>query len=365
MTIVNVMWGSGCAFASVHKVHRLILSQADKREPQQTWLLQGKTVAGLDERGRVRFWRLPRRLLKGRLLWRWLQLPWRWAMRRALQDCGARLVLIDGMGAARILLPVISRMPNLHGVVIFHGHVGLRRSDRRLLTEFPSACLRLVAVSEALATALNHQLAMPVTVLRSAMEPMDFRQNLLGRQDARRELGLSDDCLVMGAVGRLVPDKGFETLIEAFAVVAQRQRTLQLVILGEGESRSILEQRIATLGLEARVSMPGHRGDAATLYQAFDWILVPSFAEGLGLVLQEAVMANVPVMVSDLPVFHEQLGESGLYAKAGDIQAWASGLERCLELDGAQVVENQALTLNAEGAWQRFGETCQQLLVVE
>lgn len=365
MTIVNVMWDSGCAFSSVHKVHRLILSQADKRVPQQTWLLQGEAVAGLDAPGAGRFWRLPRRLLKGRHLWRWLQLPWRWVMRRALQDCDARLVLIDGMGAARIMLPVISRMPDTQGVVIVHGHVSLRRSDRTLLTNFPSARLRLVAVSEVLATALNHQLAMPVTVLRSAMEPMSFRQNLLGRQEARRELGLADDCLVMGAVGRLVPDKGFETLIEAFAVVAQKQRTLQLVILGEGESRSILEQRVATLGLEARVSMPGHRGDAATLYQAFDWILVPSFAEGLGLVLQEAVMANVPVMVSDLPVFHEQLGESGLYARAGDIQAWASGLDRCLELDGAQVVENQALTLNAEGAWQRFGETCQQLLVVE
>lgn len=365
MTIVNILWGSGCAFASVHKVHQLILSQLDERVPRQTWLLQGEAVVGLDAPEGTRFWHLPRRLLKGRHIWSWLQIPWRWAMRRALQDCGARLVLIDGMGAARILLPVISRMPDMHCVVIFHGHATLRSSDRTLLTEFPSARLRVVAVSKVLAATLNHDLVMPVTALRSAIEPVNFRQNLLGRQAARRKLGLDDDCLVMGAVGRLVPDKGFETLIEAFAVVAQRQRALQLMILGDGESRLILEQRIAALGIEGRVSMPGHTGDVATLYQAFDWVLIPSFAEGLGLVLQEAVMASVPVLVSDLPVFHEQLGVSGLYTKAGDTQAWVAGLERCLELDGAQVAERQADALNAEVAWQRFSNTCEQLLAIE
>ncbi|MDP2242728.1 glycosyltransferase [Pseudomonas sp.] len=286
-------------------------------------------------------------------------------MRRALQDCGARLVLIDGMGAARILLPVISRMPGIHGVVIFHGHASLRRSDLTLLNEFPTARLRVVAVSEVLTAALSHELAIPVTALRSAMEPARFRQNLLERQAARRKLSLDDDCLVMGAVGRLVPDKGFETLIEAFAAVAQEQRVLQLMILGEGESRTILEQRIVELGLEDRVSMPGHRDDVASLYQAFDWVLIPSSAEGLGLVLQEAVMASVPVIVSDLPVFHEQLGESGLYAKAGDTLAWVGGLERCLELDGAKVAERQAHALNAEKAWRRFSNTCEQLLTIE
>lgn len=55
-----------------------------------------------------------------------------------------------------------------------------------------------------------------------------------------------------------------------------------MVIVGEGQARAALEARIEQLGLQGKVSLPGHLSDAATLYRAFDWVAVPSIQEGWG-----------------------------------------------------------------------------------
>ena len=120
-------------------------------------------------------------------------------------------------------------------------------------------------------------------------------------------------------------------LIEAFARASARQPGLQLAIIGEGPQHAVLQQRIDALGLAERVHLRGHREDLQQLYRAFDWLLVPSRSEGLGLVVQEAVMADVPVVCSDLEVFREQLRDTGGYLPVADESAWAeaSSAVRC------------------------------------
>lgn len=364
MTIVNVMWSSGPAFASVHKVHHQMLSLIAEQSIQ-SWLLQGVEEACHDSVGDVRVWQLPRRLVKGRRVWRWLQLPLRWRMRQALRERKARLVLLDGIGTARLLLPVISCLSEVRGVVVFHGQTNLRPRDVALLHALPASQLRLIAVSEVLAKLLQTQLGMPVAALRSSLDPYDFSRGLLSGAEARQRLGVAAHDRVLGAVGRLVPDKGFETMLKAFATVAREQDDLRLVLVGEGELRPALERRILDLGLQGRVLLPGHLDDMARLYRAFDWMLIPSFVEGLGLVLQEAVMAGVPVLASDIPVFHEQLGNAGLYAAAGDAESWKKMLRGCLALDPLEVAGRQVRFLDPERAWQRFSDTCKELLVID
>ncbi|MCE6983802.1 glycosyltransferase, partial [Pseudomonas frederiksbergensis] len=87
-----------------------------------------------------------------------------------------------------------------------------------------------------------------------------------------------------------------------------------------------------------------------------------SHAEGLGLVLQEAVMAEVPVLCSDLSVFREQLGDAGLYAPAGDPQAWAKAIIDCAGLPAEQVAAAQQQALAPDQAWQRFSQASRELL---
>ncbi|MNP22598.1 Glycosyltransferase Gtf1 [compost metagenome] len=262
-----------------------------------------------------------------------------------------------------MLLPVLLELPNVRAVVIFHGSTRLRDSDRTLLRDFPASRLALVAVSRTLAVSLEEDLCLPIVPLRSALEPTSYCARLLARDAARRELGIAEaDVRVMGAVGRLVNDKGFDYLLEAFAVALKQQPDLRLVIVGEGPARTALEQQVKRLGMQGKVMLPGHRQGLEQFYRGFDWVLIPSRDEGLGLVLQEAVMAGVPVLISDLPVFREQLGDAGCYAGIGDQRAWAQAIERCAILDARQIAANQLRALSPEAAWQRFSLESRSLL---
>ena len=358
MSILNIMWAGGSAFASVQKVHRQVLASIDCGAPVHTWLLQGSAQEGEEAVA----WHLSSAQLKGRHLWKLLGPRMRARFRRALpQD--VKVVLLDGIGVARALLPVLKTLPDVRVVVLFHGETRLRSADRELFAQFSEARLTVAAVSQTLAASLQQSLQRPVAVLRSAFNPDAFRAAMLPRDQARARLGvLAGDAPVLGAVGRLVGSKGFACLLDAFARVSAQQPEARLVIIGEGAGRADLEAQIERLDMHGKVLLPGHLDEAANLYTAFDWMAIPSSSEGLGLVLQEAVMAGVPVLTSELAVFREQVAEAGWYAPADDVEAWAQLLQRAFSADAGAIASGQLQALAPEQAWQDFTTTACRLL---
>lgn len=363
MTILNVMWAGGAPFASIHKVHQQILSQADPAIPIKTWLLQGSAAECGVEVDQAKEWKLSSARLKGRHVWR-LTKPWmRARFHKALKDSGAKVLLIDGLGVARTLLPVLAALPDIRAVVIFHGSSRLYESDRVLFQRLTPARLTLAAVSNTLADSMSHELQIPVMTLRSAFDPVAFRAAVVPRQEARRCLGLPQDGTpVLGAVGRLVWEKGFGCLLDAFAAALRERPDLRLVIIGEGSARAALEARVEHLGLRDSVTLPGHLDHAAQLYRAFDWVAIPSLNEGLGLIMQEAVMAGVPVLASALPVFREQLADAGWYAPIDDAHAWKDAILRAFSVSPEKVASDQYQVLAPEEAWLRFSQDARALL---
>ena len=91
-------------------------------------------------------------------------------------------------------------------------------------------------------------------------------------------------------------------------------------------------------------------------------MLIPSHSEGLGLVLQEAVMAHVPVVASDLPVFVEQLGLKGIYVSPNDVSGWVTAIEHVLDSDRRSLAIEQRHQLASEQAWERFRKSYVELL---
>ncbi|VVM41671.1 D-inositol-3-phosphate glycosyltransferase [Pseudomonas fluorescens] len=364
MTVLNVMWSGGAAYASIHKVHQQILEQAGPTASVKTWLLQGSvSECGLSV-GDVREWKLSSARLKGRHFWR-LTKPWMQAgFQKALMQSEAHLLLLDGLGVARTLLPLLKTLPRTRAVVIFHGSTRLRAADRELFGQLhASSRLTLVAVSNTLATQLSGDLQLPVMTMRSAFDPASFRSAVLSREQARTRLGLPlDDTPVLGAVGRFEDKKGFACLLEAFASALQQRPELRLVIIGEGSTRAALQARIDHLGLGTRVSLPGHLNEAAQLYSAFDWVAIPSLSEGLGLIMQEAVMAGVPVMSSELAVFREQLDHTGWYVAVDDVSAWSDAIVRAFGVSAKNVAAKQYLELAPDRAWSDFSQVARRLL---
>jgi glycosyltransferase involved in cell wall biosynthesis len=362
MSILNVMWAGGAPFASTHKVHQQILAQAQPSAPVKTWLLQGRASECGVNVGDVQEWGLSSARLKGRHFWR-LTKPWMKArFKSALQDSDAHVLLLDGLGVARTILPLLKSLPQVRAVVIFHGSTRLNASDHSLFQQVPASRLKLVAVSKTLANTLSQDLKLPVLTLRSAFDPAVFRAALLSREQARARLGLPLDAPVLGAVGRLTAKKGFICLLDAFAAALHERPDLRLVIVGEGTDRAALEAKIESKGLSDKVSLPGHLSDAARLYRAFDWVAIPSQSEGLGLIMQEAVMGGVPVLSSELDVFREQLADTGWYAPIQDVGAWHGAIVRAFEASPQTVAANQHQALAPEQAWLSFSQTARSLL---
>ncbi|QHG67334.1 glycosyltransferase [Pseudomonas putida] len=361
MNIVNMMWAGGSPYMSIHKVHQQVLSQAGADARISNWLLLGGELC--HGRGATRVWHMPQRALKGKHLWRLLR-PWlRLRLRRALEEAGAEVILLDGVGVARLVLPVLRQIPEVRAKVLFHGMTRLTASDVDLLNQLPAERLSIAAVSRTLAQSLEQDIGRPVQTLRMAFDPQAFTRPLLSREQAREALALPQTAgPLLGAVGRLVESKGFEMLVEAFANAAEHQPGMRLAIVGDGPLRASLQARIDARGLAGSVYLCGHHADLQQLYRAFDWLLVPSRAEGLGLVVQEAVMADVPVVCSDLPVFREQLLESGCYLPVGDVEAWAREIGRCDVPRALAMAARQRQTLAPEAAWQAFCDGSHSLL---
>lgn len=363
LDVLNVMWSGGSAFVSVQKVHRDILRQAGSDARVESLLLQPGEAEPLTELGPVSTLDLSPNRIKGRgagALRRWLDQR---RLRAWIAERQPRVVLLDGIGVAAYMLPLLRRLEDTRAVILFHGAKRLRPADIRLVQGFDAERLILMAVSGTLAAESAQQVGRPVGGCRVAIEPVAFRSALLSRDAARAALGLAETGgRTVGAVGRLVPDKGFELLVRSMADRLLEHPQDQLVIVGEGVARRDLLALAQQLGVAGQVHLVGHHPVVPRLYRAFDLICIPSKQEGLGLVLPEAVIAGVPVLASDLPVFHEQLSCDAGLLPSGDAEAWRCALAQVLEGDAQALAETQRVGLAAEAAWLRFVDTFGRVL---
>lgn len=142
--------------------------------------------------------------------------------------------------------------------------------------------------------------------------------NFLDKKLAREKLNLPENSLVIGSIGELHQNKGYEYLISAMAEIREQFPTLLCVIIGEGEERKNLEAQIAYSKLANQVRLTGNIPNAPTLLPAFDIFVLPSIKEGLPYVILEAGLASVPVIASDVGGIHEVITpeQTGLLTEA-------------------------------------------------
>jgi glycosyltransferase involved in cell wall biosynthesis len=117
--------------------------------------------------------------------------------------------------------------------------------------------------------------------------------------------------LVVGSVGRLVPIKAYETLVEAVMVMRERQMVRQLprfVIVGEGPERGRLEQIVEKGGLTRDIDLRGERSDVVEDLCEFDLFVLCSRSEGTSVSLLEAMSCGVCPVVTDVGGNAEVLG---------------------------------------------------------
>lgn len=139
--------------------------------------------------------------------------------------------------------------------------------------------------------------------------------------------------LVIGAVGRLSREKGFDILVRAAAETLRRDERAVLLILGEGAERPALERLSARLGVADRVLMPGYRSRAKDYFPLFHLFVLPSLTEGLPITLLEAMHAGVPIVATRVGGVADVLdhGRGGVLVQPGDSRVLAEAIRRCVD----------------------------------
>lgn len=208
--------------------------------------------------------------------------------------------------------------------------------SRRRVEEAVSAIDQVCAVSRAIADAAEG-LAVPrrpVAVVPNGADTAVFMPR--DAADARRRLGVPDDGPVVSYVGKLVPRKGVDHLVEAMGILGRRPGGApRLVAAGIGELREGLERRAADLGVADRIHWLGKlpHDEVGWAMSSGDAFVLPSLSEGLPTVVCEAMNCGLPVVATAVDGTPEAVrdGETGLLVPPRDPAALAEALGRLLD----------------------------------
>ncbi len=204
-------------------------------------------------------------------------------------------------------------------------------ADKRLLARFPL----VLAVSGEIRRELLRCGGSPdnVRVLLNGIDPAAFVRDRRREAEARATFGVGSDAFVLGAVGRLEPQKRFDLLLEAFAALLPRHPALRLLIAGEGSVRPPLEAKIAALGLDGRAVLVGQQTDIPLFHHALDLFVQSSEYEGTPNVVLEAMALETPVVATDVGGTSElcEDGVHGLIVPSHDVPALVTAITRMID----------------------------------
>jgi glycosyltransferase involved in cell wall biosynthesis len=239
-----------------------------------------------------------------------------------------------------------------HGHV-FHSYYGPIRTRvfiliERLLTKFVTD--RVIVVSEQQRREIAEEFQIgrinKFVVVPLGLDLKTFANASTRRTPLRQELGIGEDTLLVGIVGRLTEIKNHELFLRAAERFKRlwtemgESRTVRFIIIGEGSRRTALEELSASLGLTDDVTFTGGRKDPENFYPALDVAALTSRNEGTPLTLIEAMANERPVIATNVGGVVDLVGEQietrqgyqlcsrGLSVAAGDYEAFAAGLVR-------------------------------------
>lgn len=185
-----------------------------------------------------------------------------------------------------------------------------------------------------------------------------------GRREARVQLGLDKDSLILAFVGRIQPHKGPDVLISAAGEMVKHdpviKNKLQILIIGgvsggSGEELHRLQSLARFLGIQDRVRFipPTSREELPHWYRAADLVCVPSYSESFGLVALEAQACGTPVVAAAVGGLRTAVadGFSGSLVDGHDPRSWSAVLTRLLQEPQRRV----ALSMGALQHARRFG----------
>ncbi|MEQ1531391.1 MAG: glycosyltransferase [Methylococcales bacterium] len=249
----------------------------------------------------------------------------RW-LRQSRPD--AMLSMMSHTNLIAIVARIISRTPFRlvisERISLAHVVPGLKlRLVRSLMRKLYGKADHITTVSKAMADEISAFTKVDASKISAIYNPVIDKNFIRQMDEIDHNLHpwFSDpDRTIILAVGRLDPQKGFDTLLGAFAIVAEKNRSASLILLGEGGHRADLENLIGELGLEDRVALPGFSSNPFPSMKMARVFVLSSLTEGLPGVLVQAMACGAFVISTDCPTGPREILEDGKWGALVPVQ---------------------------------------------
>jgi len=167
-----------------------------------------------------------------------------------------------------------------------------------------------------------------------------FRPSRATRMRVRRRLGIPDDAMVIASTSRFSREKRVDDLVTAFEEIASRNRSVWLLLTGEGPLKSQIESLIAKCHAGERIKLLGHVSDIAPVLQGSDVYVLASEYEGCPIALMEAMAVGLVCLMSNIPGPDEMIeDEHNGFLIEPSAEGVVAGLQKALALTVSQRVE--------------------------
>jgi len=265
---------------------------------------------------------------------------------------------------------ICCHLKGLKVIGVHHAFDDYQRFTRRLFVYQQKKNLFLLGVSNAIRD--NLRKALPyfpekhIQTLYNHIDNQALQLKQLSRRKARQSLKLEPDCFYFVNVGRLHPDKDQTTLIKAFAKVARQHDNTRLLIYGKGRLEKTLQRLVEQLNLNEKVVITA-RPHIAHYLKAFDCFVLSSDHEPFGMVLLEAMSADLPVISTLEGGAGEVVDDSGWLVHQGDYEQLSERMQNIylLILNADNAKNRQEIEKRQEKMKQRIADHFDDQVVTE
>ena len=203
---------------------------------------------------------------------------------------------------------------------------------------------KIIAISEAVKKDLIYRYKISENKISIIPNGIELNKYLEFSKNNKKEKTTK---IILGTIGRLVPQKGHAILIKALAKL--KDIDFECQIAGRGRQEIKLNKQIEYLGLTNKIKLIGAINDVPNFLNSLDIFVFPSLWEGQGIVLLEAALMNLPIIASEVDGIKEILNNETAYlVKSGDVNSLSKKISWLINNLGQETVTERSAKLKQE-----------------
>ena len=261
---------------------------------------------------------------------------------KVIHSSEADIIHINGSKPYDVLVGVSAKLAGVN-TVFFHSHNSSMDNEngiKKIIMDLFKKLIPIISDYNLACSDLAAQFMFPsqilkekkFTVIKNAIDVEKYRFSEEVRLEYRKKLKMENK-LIIGHIGRFMPQKNHKFLIDIFAEIYKKRSDAVLVLIGNGELLDEIKEYVEKKQLKNAVCFYGTTNEVPQILQAFDCFLLPSFYEGLPVVGVEVQASGLPFVLTDTITKEVDFSDLVNYLSLEDEpEKWADCVIKCSEL---------------------------------